>query len=242
MKTRISTAMRSLWIVALLFVAQSAQAQAGFEGRIVQTMKIAALGDEPMEMIMNVKGDKLMMSMDVGPQGIVKMYPKSDGSSMVVVLEQMKMGIEMSMEDAAKLAQTASTTEAPTMTATGKKETINGYACEEWLMTTDANTTVSIWATNDIDKSLVTAMHTATKILNTQSPDAAKAAIAKELMDKGMIAARTVFMSGGEPQLTLDLVKIEKTPIADAMFDLPKDINIQKMDPNMMPQGTTQGD
>jgi hypothetical protein len=186
---------------------------------------------------MNVKGDKLMMSMDVGPQGNVRMFPKSDGSSMVVVLDQMKMGIEMSMEDAAKLSQTASQTEVPTLKATGKKETINGYSCEEWLMTVTASNTVSIWATNDIDKSLVTAMHTATKILNTQSPDAAKTAIAKELMDKGMIAARTTFMADGEPQLTLDLVKIEKATIPDATFEIPKDINIQKMDPNMMQQG-----
>jgi hypothetical protein len=236
MKTRISMAMRSLWIVALLFVAQSANAQ-GFEGRIVQSIEIPALGGDKMEMVMNVKGDKIMMDMDAGPAGAMSMYPKSDGSSMLIVMKAMKMGMEVNMDAANKLAQTTAAEAQPEMKATGKKETINGYAAEEWTVSMEENTTMTMWLTSDIDKGLAVAMQTAMKAMNSRNPSASQNAVAKKLAEKGMVAVRSTVAKDGDTMAVIDLVKIEKTSIPDATFTPPTDITIQKMDPNAMPQG-----
>lgn len=222
-------AMRSLWVVALLLVAQNVQAQKGFEGRIVQTISIPALGDEKMELVMNVKGEKIMMAMDAGPTGAMRMYPKADGSSLLIVMDAMKMGMEINMEDAMKMAKTASNEPQPEMKSTGKKETVNGYSAEEWTVNAADNTTMSMWLTSDIDKSVASAIQTSMKAMNASRPDAAQTAIAKMLQDKGMIAVRTTVSKDGEVAAIFDLVKVEKTSITDDTFVPPTDITIQKM-------------
>jgi hypothetical protein len=234
MKTRISTAL--LWIVALLFVAQNAQAQTAFEGRVIQTVSVPQMGDEKMEMTMNIKGEKMMINMDMGPMGAMKMFTLNGGKSMTMIMEQLKQGFEIDIpEDAAK---TASATTAPAMKATGKKETINGYAAEEWIASIDENNTMTFWLTSDIDKSLVKAMQTAMKAQNAQSPNSNQAEIMKVMTEKGMIAVRTTVTNGGETAAVVDLVKIEKASIPDATFTVPADIKIQKMDPAMMNGGS----
>jgi hypothetical protein len=235
MKTRISTAMRSLWIVALLFVAQSAQAQAGFEGRIIQTISIAQLGDEKMEMVMNVKGDKLMISTDMGPIGSMKVYSVNGGKSMIMIMGP--MGYEIDIPQGAENTKTVSASDKPAMKATGKKETINGYSAEEWTADIEDGSTMTMWLTSDIDKSLVAAMQTAMKAQNAQTQSVAQSEITRMLSEKGMIAVRTSMMKDGETALTMDLVKIEKATLPDSLFTPPADVKIQKMDPSMMQQG-----
>jgi hypothetical protein len=230
MKTRISTAM--LWIVALLFVAQEAQAQTAFEGRVIQSISAAQLGDEKMEMTMNIKGEKMMINMDMGAMGAMKMFTSNGGKTMTMIMEQMKQGFEMQIPD--DVAKPASTSAEPAMKATGKKETINGYAAEEWIANLDENNSMTFWLTSDIDKSLVKAMQTAMKAQNAQSPNSSQAEIMKVMTDKGMIAVRTIVTNGGETAAVVDLVKIEKASIPDATFTIPADIKVQKMDPSMM--------
>lgn len=225
-----------LWIVALLFVAQNAEAQS-FEGRIIQSITVPQMGDEKMEMVMNIKGEKMMMSMDMGPMGGMKMYSVNNGKTMTMVMEQMKMGYEIDLEQAAKDYKPANAPVEPSMKATGKKETINGYAAEEWVANIDEANTMTMWLTSDIDKSLVAAMQTAMKAQNAQSPNPAQAEIMKTLTEKGMIAVRTTMSMGGEVAAVVDLVKIEKASIPDATFTPDPSINIQKMDPSMMQQG-----
>lgn len=234
MKTRISTAI--LCFVALLFVAQQAQAQTPFEGRIVQTISVPQMGDEKMEMTMNVKGEKMMINVDMGPMGATKIFSVNGGKSMTVVMEQMKMGMEIDME-AAKAAQVATASQQPSLKATGKKETINGYAAEEWSVEVDENNTMSLWLTSDIDKSLVSAMQAAMKAATAGNPNPAENEINKVLTEKGMIAVRTTASMNGEIAMVMDLIKIEKASIADATFALPTDIQIQKM-PGMQQGGT----
>lgn len=224
-----------LWIVALLFVAQNAQAQ-GFEGRIIQSLSVPQLGDEKMEIVMNVKGEKLMVSTDMGPGGVMKMYSTNGGKSMIMVMEQMNMGMEMDLEQASSQATTASA-EQSAMKPTGKKETVNGYAAEEWVATLDENNVMTMWLSADFDKSLVTAMQTAMKAQNAHSQSAAQSDILKTLTEKGMVAVRTEMTMNGETAAIVDLVKIEKTSIADAIFVPDPSIQIQKMDPSMMQQG-----
>jgi hypothetical protein len=232
MKTRISTAM--LWIVALLFVAQNAQAQASFEGRIIQTVSAPALGEDKMEMVMSIKGEQMMISMDAGPIGGMKMFTQNGGKSMVMVMEQLNQGFEIQLDDA-KIEKTVSA--APAVKPTGKKETINGYAAEEWVANLDENNTMTMWLTSDIESSLVKAMQTAMKAQNAQNPNAAQSEIMRTLSEKGMIAVRTIVATSGETQAVIDLVKIEKTSIPDATFAIPAGVNIQKMDPSMFQQG-----
>ncbi len=222
-----------LWIVALLFVAQNAEAQ-GFEGRIIQTVSVPQLGEDKMEMVMNVKGEQMMINMDMGPMGVIKMFTQNGGKSMVMVMEQMNIGYEIPLDDA-KMEKPVSA--APAIMATGKKETVNGYAAEEWVVNLDENNTMTMWLTSDIEASLVKAMQTAMKAQNAQNPNAAQSEIMRTLSEKGMIAVRTIVAASGETQAVIDLVKIEKASIPDATFTIPAGIAVQKMDPSIMQQG-----
>lgn len=222
-----------LWIVALLFVAQNAEAQS-FEGRIIQTVSVPQLGEDKMEMVMNVKGEQMMINMDMGPMGVIKMFTQNGGKSMVMVMEQMNIGYEIPLDDA-KMEKPVSA--APAIMATGKKETVNGYAAEEWVVNLDENNTMTMWLTSDIEASLVKAMQTAMKAQNAQNPNAAQSEIMRTLSEKGMIAVRTIVAASGETQAVIDLVKIEKASIPDATFAIPAGITVQKMDPSIMQQG-----
>lgn len=100
------------------------------------TQKVEGMGPAPIEMTTRVKGDKMRvdpspeisMIVDVKSGDMVnlmhsqKAFLKISGESAKAMMEQMKQGRG---EAPAK----------PDLKPTGKKETINGYACEEYATT-----------------------------------------------------------------------------------------------------------
>jgi hypothetical protein len=232
MKTRIASS--ALWLLALLFVAQNANAQA-FEGRVVQSITVPQLGNEPMEMVMNIKEEKMMIAMDMGPTGAMKILTKNGGKSIIMIMEQMGMAMEMDMP-AQTTEQKASAPDTK-MRATGKKETVNGYRAEEWIAEIGEGATMTMWLSGDLDKSLAKAMEVAMKAQNASSPNAAQSEISRVMAEKGLVAVRTTVSANGETAATIDLVKIEKAKLPDSTFEVPAGIEVQKMDPSMMMQG-----
>jgi hypothetical protein len=144
------------------------------------------------------------------------------------------MAYEIDIPESSETAKTVSNPDQSPMKATGKKETINGYSAEEWVAQIEDGSTMTMWLTSDIDKSLVGAMQSAMKAQNARTQSAAQSEIARVLKEKGMIAVRTSIAKDGETMVTMDLVKIEKASLADDLFTPPADVKIQKIDPSMM--------
>lgn len=100
------------------------------------TQKVDGLGANAMEMTTRVKGDK----MRVDPTPEMSMIVDAKTGDMVNVMHAQKTYLRISGETAKtmmaqmKANQPAAAT-APQLAPTGKKETINGYACEEYAGT-----------------------------------------------------------------------------------------------------------
>ncbi len=123
---------RPLRLAAALLLAALAPARAD----LLITQKVEGMGPTPMEMTTRVKGDKMRvdptpemsMIVDVKTGDMInllhaqKAYLKISGDTAKAMMEQMKQG------------QGAAAGK-PDLKATGKKETINGYACEEYAAT-----------------------------------------------------------------------------------------------------------
>lgn len=219
----------ALLLCTLLVVSGNLFAQDTFEGKITQTLKVPMLGGEAIPMIMNVKGEKMMMTMDKGPMGGMKLFFQEGGKKMVTIMEAQNMGFELDMPAGAAAAGE----QIPDFKATGKKETINGYASEEWAASLENGMTLNLWLSNDLDKSLIAAMTQSMKSLTMQNAPGSEA-IFGQIADKSMCAVRATIASGGETQAEIDLVKIEKTSIADDVFVVPSNIKLTKLDPSMM--------
>jgi hypothetical protein len=230
MKTRIKTAMHSLWIVALLFVAQNAHAQS-FEGRITHTFEIAMLGGEKIEAVANVKGEKVMLAADIGPMGSFKIYGQEAQKGFIVVTNN--VGYEVGLQDN---AQASAVSNAPMPQPTGKKATVNGYAAEEWAVDLGNGQTASLWFTSDIDKNTANAIRTAMKALESTQPnnDPNQRERQKMFEEKGLVLVRLSVLVDGVSQMTVELQKVEKAKIADSVFEIPAGVTVQKLDPAMI--------
>lgn len=236
MKTRIGAAMHSLWIVALLFVAQTAQAQS-FEGRITHTFEIAMLGGEKIEAVANIKGEKVMLQADMGPLGSFKIFGQDAKKGFILVSNN--VGYEVGLQDN---ATTTAVSTAPMPQPTGKKTTVNGYSAEEWSVDLGNGQTVSLWMTSDIDKTTANAIRTAMKALESTQPsnDPNQRERQKMFEEKGLVLVRLSVLVEGSPQMTVELQKVEKATVADSMFELPAGITVQKLDPSMIQEAAPQ--
>lgn len=231
MRTRIARI--GFWIVALLFVAQTANAQS-FEGRIVQRLSgIAELGEEGLEMVMNIKGEKIMVAIDMGPMGSTKVFITEGAPSVTVVMEAQKMGMKIPMPE--ESAADGSSNDNLTFKATGKKETVNGYAAEEWTADYSDGSNIVMWLTSDIDKSIVKAMYSAMKAQEASNGGSKGDKIGRMIADKGMIAVKTIITINGERKGVVDLEKIEKTSLPNSTFEIPSEITIQNMEDMLAP-------
>jgi outer membrane lipoprotein-sorting protein len=226
---------KGLLLCALLFVAQSAITSSAraqdFEGRVIMTVLSPATNNVRSEMSMNFKGDKMMMSMDVAGTAL-KMYSQNWGTKLVIVMEAMNMGFETELTTPTAQPASAITSN---LKPTGKKETVNGFAAEEWAIVDEEKSTV-MWLTSDIDKSILKSWGALNKIQQAQNPDQGRAEMDRIITEKGLMPVRIVFSESGEAQATIDLVKVEKTSIPDSVFVLPSNITIQKVDASMLQQ------
>lgn len=225
MKIRIASF--ALWIVALFVVASHANAQS-FEGHVTQTISSPQSMGQTMEMLMSFKGNKIKVDMDLGPQGKTSIFMEKGGSSITVVMEAMKSGMQIDIpQDVAKEQDPA---DQPSIKATGKKETINGYAAEEWLVENNDGQTMSLWLSSDVDKSVIESMLAATNLLDKSNANTEKNdSINQFLVGKKMLPVRMVVSQNGEVVANVNVTKIEKASIPDAAFVIPADITVQKM-------------
>lgn len=225
--------LKGLLFCALLVLAQSVTTQhanaQNFEGRIVYSMSSPMTGGEKIELISSFKNDKIVSSVSLGAMGSMKMY--FQGTKLTTVMGS--MGFETELKPSATKTVAGNT---PKITQTGKKETINGYAAEEWVATIEGKGTMTMWLSSDFDRSIVEGMKAMNRMHQAQQPNDQQAEITRIIAEKGLMPVRVTMSADGEQVMSMDLVKIEKTSIPDSEFVVPSDVTIQKMDPNMMQQ------
>jgi len=213
------------FILSLVAVVLTTPIFAQFEGVIEMGVNASRLGGQEVPVIINVKGDRAKMVLDMPQTGEIAVY--SDSSKKVItVMAAMNMGFEIDFG-----AVENSTENIPAPQSTGKKNTVNGYACDEWTCTPEAGLEISMWMTKEMPKNLSASIFNA---LEKSMQGISGPGAFKQLFADGYIPVQTVVKKNGNAEATVTFKKFEEKSLADAIFEIPTNITIQKMDPSMM--------
>lgn len=218
-----------LVLAAPILVSASGFAQS-FEGIIVNRITSPMMGD-PMDMTINVKGNKIMMEMDGGAMGGMKIYLDKTDNKQYIVMSAMKMGYEVASSVADKAEKGALT--APALKPTGKAEKINGHQAEEFTAELE-DATMDLWLAKDFPKEMIDAM--ASSMRSNSSQSEGQLQLMKLISEKGYAPVRFSVKNGDETLATIDFIKFEKKSLSDDLFILPTDIKFTKLDPSQMGQ------
>jgi len=170
---------------------------------------------------MKVKGEKLRMD---GVQEMSSIVDLKTGD-MSSLLHQQKMVMTIPGEQIKKM-QAARAQETPKIDppkATGKKETINGFACEEYETTLNG-AKVQMWLTKDLPQVEKT-MKELASFAGEADP------VQKLLMEQNVsgFPMRTVMEMPGMGKMTVTVVALSEDPIPDSEFTVPSDYKPMKM-------------
>ncbi len=184
--------------------------------QIKQEGAMAAASPMPeMSITMKIKGDK--MRMDGLPQMSSIVDLKTGDITTLIHAQKAIMTIPGATMKSMQTAKAAGTPQAEVPKATGKKETINGFACEEYE-TTAGEAKMKVWITKDIPA--------AEKIMNQVSEISGDSNPLGSVMKKNNITGfpmRTIIELPGSGTTTVNVLSLNEDPIPAADFELPKD-------------------
>ncbi len=206
-------------------------AQQSFEGTITWSMTMPIMGDEDKHpMLINIKGKKTEVEMDMGAMGTMKTYTDDDTKKTYIVQGTMGFIMDMAKDSDIKKAS-QNQFDSIDLKSTGKKETIDGHSAEEYLLTgikmKGMTLDMSIWAAGDFPKDLRESLYHSMSTNPNQDGKQKKAM--KLLFDKGQVPIRTVMKKGDDVVVTMDFVKYEQKSLNDALFVPPSDIKFSPM-------------
>jgi hypothetical protein len=190
-----------------------------FEGVITFAMTMPQLGDQNYESLASIKGDKMMMTTDLGPMGSMQIYSDKVKHTHVMVMSMSKTAIETD-DSKGKLTSTGDTM----VISTANTQTINGYTTREF----DGNSAsgaIKIWASADVPASVRDAL-----FWDHSNPGAGDSRIYLLLQEKGLAPIRTIKVTNSGT-LTVDFVKFENKKIDDSVFEIPADIKVTRTTP-----------
>ena len=217
MKKILSASIASLAFCALPLA--SAHAQAPYEGTATLAM-ITAADSDTNTVTVNMKGGKTEIDIDAGVQGLIKLYPDFKKHSMKIALMSQKSGQEVPLQDP------STSTLKVDLKPLGKKETIAGFSAEAYsLSIPEADFT--LWATADMPKNLRTEFQSA--LAPIMQDDKNIGAALKQLGEKNLVPIKVEIAPKGVPDqnATIVFLKAEPKKMADAIFDLPKDVKFK---------------
>ncbi len=231
-----NTATGLFLFAALLAPAIHAQAQKPFEGTITMSM-VFPPDTGTHSAVLSLKGDKTEIDLDLGMQGLLKVYPQPENHKVFVAMMAMKSGQEMPMpgEDAAPPATLD-------LKPLKKKSTIAGHPVQAYLLKTDP-VNFTLWETSDLPADVRLAYQTALPHLMQEDP-IMKAALAK-LAAKKLVPLKIDCAVKVMPdeKISFAFVKAESKMIDDAVFALPKDIKFSTPpQPVTTPDGSAPSD
>ena len=209
----------------------------GFEGEITMQMSSPTMGDQKIKMIYMVKGDNVLQTADDPKNGKVLIYTDTKTGSQTIVMEAQKHGMQIDqslMEDAIKKMRM------PVLLpkASEKKQKIAGYNCELYTITIDSTQEMDIWLTKDFPKDISLAIRKCTELGMKNTGVKSDALI--DLFKSGYAQVRMEMKIKGVTQLTNEFAKADSEKLDDAIFIIPSDIKIEKLDPKLMTPGAEQ--
>ncbi len=230
----------SLVIVILLtfisIIPSRIHAQA-FEGEITMLMSSPTMGEQKIKMIYLVKGDNVLQTADDPKNGKVLIYTDTKTGTQTIVMEAQKHGMQIDqslMDDAIQKMHM------PVLLpkATGKKQKISRYNCELFTIMIDSTQQMDIWLTKDFPKDISQAIRKCTELGMKNTGVKSDALI--ELFKSGYAQVRMEMKIKGVTQLTNEFAKADAEKLDDAIYSIPADIKIEKLDPKLMTPGAEQ--
>jgi hypothetical protein len=226
MKQRIGFIL-SAAIILLLSANSFAQ---GFEGIIKMEMTSPKMGDSKMTMTTYIKGDKSMTEMNM-PQGSMKVYMDQKTHKSIMVMEAMKMGMEMNTADAQEIAKKHYDTAASAIKVeeTSERKAISGHSCQLFRVTMSNGDQSNWWMTNEVPKSVMASLKNLYNNGWGKKKVGPNSEAIEAMFKKGLAPIQIETVRDGKSEATITFVQYEQKDIENSMFKIADDIKIQQM-------------
>jgi mRNA-degrading endonuclease HigB of HigAB toxin-antitoxin module len=199
-------------------------AQKSFEGTLTWTISMPMMDSDKHNMIINVKGRKTEMDIDMGDQGgMMKAYTDPSKKKRYVVVGGSKMGMVSDIDNSVKYNVKA---DSLSINPTGQKATIAGHPAEEYI-SNGTNGNVSLWVTADLPEDVRESFYNA--LSNSPGMDPKSIKQMKYLNDRGLVPVRIVVRIAGQEMMTVDFVNYERKKLDKSLFVPPADIKYSPM-------------
>jgi outer membrane lipoprotein-sorting protein len=212
---------------------------ADFEGMIAMKMENEAQKGTEMTYFLKGKHTRIEMQVNDNPDGQAVMIWDLDGGKITTLMPARKMYMTTDlkqtvegMRDAAKEMNKSrgapEDEKFPKLTATGKQETIAGYTCEHWLMGDKQDLDICVakglgyfgmggQSGGDMGgwKNLVFSPKMVAEAAS--HPEWVK------FLEGGAFPLKMSVIEEGKVKMTMEATRIERKPLADALFSVPPD-------------------
>lgn len=213
-----------------------------FEGKVSMTMTSASSKDGPQTVNYSIKEG--FMRMDImAAKGGGAFITDFKNKQIIIIMDQQRMYIVRAMTDPGTSQRPTSPGAAPAPSSaspantsfrdTGEKETIAGYSCEKYEVTSSKGT-ADIWATDQLGMFGGLAMGGGPG-RRAQAPSEWESAI----KGSGFFPLRVVSLEGGKEKFRLEVTSVDKTRLPDSLFAPPD--GYRKLDLGAMMGGMFQG-
>jgi len=217
-------------VLTLPLAKVSAQSES-FEGTITWTMTMPQMGnDDSHPMIINIKGKKLEVEINMGAMGLMKSYADQETKKGYLVIGAMKTGYSMDLPSDSAQNASHDKSDVLDLKPTGQKATVAGHSAEEYLLkgvkSQSGTVDMSIWVAGDFPKEMLAAFNNG---LKNPGQDSKQTMAMRYFADRGLVPVRMVAKSNGEVAMSMEFVKYEKKHLDDALFVPPTDIKYRPM-------------
>lgn len=207
------------FLTAILLLPIAAGMGQSFEG--IMTFRVTGQRGA-QEFLYSAKGEKVRMDMEPAPGMTMVMLVDMRRRSVTVVRDDAKMFFEMNMDE--MNGPPEMNQRDISITKTGKKEVILGYACEQMLITTE-NRTTEVWVTRGLGRFVQVN-------LNPRARSPVMRKLEEEFIDQGFFPLRIVNKdSANEEESTMEVLKIEKKSLSEDLFAVPAGYQRMEMPP-----------
>ncbi len=171
---------------------------------------------QKMTVTMKIKGDKVRM--DGNPEVTTLIDVKSGDTKNLMHSQKKVMAIPGALIKQLQAAQSAgkSADKIAEPKATGRKETINGYVCEEYEIDTDG-TKIQVWLTKDLPAAQRVMSDLAKLSADT---DPLKGMLSGEKLEG--FPMKTVIQPASGGKATVTVVALNEDPLPETDFEVPK--------------------
>ena len=202
-------------------------AQKTFEG--VVHYKIDTQGNGPNSFTYYAKDKKARIEMQMpsqSPMGNAAFIIDGDSKSMITLIPQMKMYMQMSMPDA-DTTDYGDVSDEQKPVKVGDSETILGHKCDHWRINDEDGSTVDLWNAKDFGNFMM-AGNMGGMPGGRKQPE-----WMKDFMSQGFFPLKVIVTNkNGNKEMTMEATKVEEKTLSSSLFEVPSGYNKMNM-PNM---------